>query len=154
MHLPPWQSLLPPVSAHLASAFPAGFKSLHLASTFRALPQLKLKVGMPIILLRNMDFSQGLANGTRLVILEIRSKVIKARIMTGSVLNINKEVLIPRIPMTTAESLQLPITFTRVQFPIRWAAVDRPLGRLCSWAFAFKACCKRVPELTLPMQPC
>ncbi|CAB4425284.1 unnamed protein product [Rhizophagus irregularis] len=46
--------------------------------------ELKLKVGVPIILLRNLNPSEGLCNGTRLIIRGLQSKVIDAEIMTGS----------------------------------------------------------------------
>ena len=74
---------------------------------------------MPVILLRNLDFTQGLANGTRLIIVQLGRRVIKARIMTGADEFRDKEVLIPRIPLAPSETAQLPITFTRLQFPIR-----------------------------------
>ena len=48
-----------------------------------ALHQLRLKVGIPIILLRNADPVQGLANGTRLFILHLSPRVIEAKILTG-----------------------------------------------------------------------
>ena len=79
--------------------------------------RLLLKVGMPIILLRNLDFKQGLANGTRLIIEQLGRRVIKAKIMTGS--HKGSSVIIPRIPMTPSETSVLPIVFTRRQFPIR-----------------------------------
>ena len=81
--------------------------------------QLKLKVGMPIILMRNLDFTQGLANGTRLIVVGLGRNIITAKIMTGSRENVGKVVLIPRIPLTPTDSIQMPIMFTRKQFPIR-----------------------------------
>ncbi|CAG8748663.1 4832_t:CDS:2, partial [Rhizophagus irregularis] len=46
--------------------------------------KLKLKVRVPIILLRNLNSSEGLCNGTRLIICGLQSKVIDAEIMTDS----------------------------------------------------------------------
>jgi len=37
---------------------------------------LCLKVGSPVILLRNLDLGEGLCNGTRMVVLNIRRKVL------------------------------------------------------------------------------
>jgi len=37
---------------------------------------LCLKVGSPVILLRNLDPGKGLCNGTRIVVLNIRRKVL------------------------------------------------------------------------------
>ncbi|KAM3568577.1 hypothetical protein VYU27_009296, partial [Nannochloropsis oceanica] len=52
----------------LNSMNPAGF----------APHQLRMKVGIPIILLRNVNPAQGLANGTRLLILHISPHIIQA----------------------------------------------------------------------------
>jgi len=37
---------------------------------------LYLKVGCPVILLRNLDSGEGLCNGTRMVVLNVRRKVL------------------------------------------------------------------------------
>ena len=37
---------------------------------------LCLKVGCPVILLRNLDPGEGLCNGTRMVVLNVRRKVL------------------------------------------------------------------------------
>jgi ATP-dependent DNA helicase PIF1 len=55
--------------------------------------ELKLKVGVPIILLRNLNPSEGLCNGTRLIVRDLQSKVIDAEIITGA--HIGKRVFIP-----------------------------------------------------------
>jgi ATP-dependent DNA helicase PIF1 len=44
---------------------------------------LKLKLGCPIILLRNIDPASGLCNGTRLVVRGFRRNTIDAEIMVG-----------------------------------------------------------------------
>ncbi|XP_074306078.1 uncharacterized protein LOC141641308 [Silene latifolia] len=46
--------------------------------------ELKLKEGMPVMLLRNINPSQGLCNGTRLIITRTREYIVEARIITGS----------------------------------------------------------------------
>nr|GEV00151.1 DNA helicase [Tanacetum cinerariifolium] len=43
---------------------------------------LQLKVGAPIILLRNLNIAAGLCNGTRLIVTQLLDKVIEARIIT------------------------------------------------------------------------
>lgn len=71
---------------------------------------------MPIMLLRNMAPSKGLANGTRLIIHRMSHRVIDAEIMTGS--HIGSRVFIPRIKLCPTDP-DLPFDLERIQFPIR-----------------------------------
>ncbi|PIA64508.1 hypothetical protein AQUCO_00100173v1 [Aquilegia coerulea] len=79
--------------------------------------RLRLKVGSPIMLLRNIAPKDGLCNGTRLIVEKFASKVIEARILTGP--KANQPVFIPRI--TLSPSAELPIPMSRRQFPVRLA---------------------------------
>ena len=80
--------------------------------------ELRLKVGIPIILLRNVSPALGLANGTRLVIMHLSRSVIQAKILTGS--HVGNVVCIPRIIMNTdADDKTIPIQIRRRQFPVR-----------------------------------
>ncbi|CAG8729366.1 15936_t:CDS:1, partial [Acaulospora morrowiae] len=67
--------------------------------------KLLLKVGAPIMLLRNLNVAEGLCNGTRLICCELQQHVIYAKIITGA--NVGKHVFIPRITLTTSD-LNLP----------------------------------------------
>jgi hypothetical protein len=60
--------------------------------------ELKLKVGLPVMLLRNINQATGLCNGKRMTITQLGSKYIEAQIITGT--NIGDKVCIPRIIMT------------------------------------------------------
>ena len=80
--------------------------------------RLCIKVGSPLILLRNMNPKQGLCNGTRLVTLQVLQRLLKVKIMNGS--HAGKETWIPRIDHVTAENL-LPFTMNRRQFPVKLA---------------------------------
>ncbi|XP_076959297.1 uncharacterized protein LOC143635319 [Bidens hawaiensis] len=64
--------------------------------------QLVLKVGVPVMLLRNLNQKEGLCNGTRLQIISLGTRVVIARIISGT--NIGHRVLIQRSPMTPSDN--------------------------------------------------
>ncbi|XP_061368914.1 uncharacterized protein LOC133311822 [Gastrolobium bilobum] len=77
--------------------------------------KLTLKVNVPVMLLRNIDQSRGLCNGTRLLISRLGSHVVEATVLTGS--NIGESVLIPRMTMSPSNHT-FPVYFQRRQFPL------------------------------------
>ena len=81
--------------------------------------KLFLKVGTPVLLLRNLDPANGLCNGTRLLITRLGGRVIEGKILTGSCAG--NTVFIPRIALTSESHIGLPFILRRVQFPIRLA---------------------------------
>ena len=80
--------------------------------------ELRLKVGVPIMLLRNLNAALGLANGTRLMVQHLLPNCIQATIATGR--QQGTSVLLPRLTIQPSDS-RLPFTLTRRQFPIRTA---------------------------------
>ena len=68
------------------------------------------------MLLRNLNQSIGLCNGTRLIVTSLGDMVIQATIMSGSFAG--HSVLIPRIRLTL-KNHKLPFVLERRQFPIR-----------------------------------
>ncbi|XP_061349158.1 uncharacterized protein LOC133294494 [Gastrolobium bilobum] len=77
--------------------------------------KLTLKVKVLVMLLRNIDQSRGLCNGTRLLITKLGDHVVQAIVLTGS--NICETVLIPRLTMSPS-SHTFPINFQIRQFPL------------------------------------
>ena len=85
---------------------------------FKGIPHHKfmLKVGSPVMLLRNLNQSAGLCNGTRLIITQLGAWVLEAQIITGS--HIGDKVLLPRIVLHVS-STKWPFVLSRRQFPVR-----------------------------------
>ena len=75
---------------------------------------LELKVGLPVMLLRNLNPERGLCNGTRLIIQQIGQYVLKVKILGGS----DAIELIPRFTLSTLPGA-LPFILTRKQFPVK-----------------------------------
>ena len=76
--------------------------------------ELHLKIGIPIILLRNINSNIGACNGRRLKIIALNKYIIEAQTIDGTDIIYS----IPRIPMQPSDSR---IVFIRRQFPIRVA---------------------------------
>lgn len=81
---------------------------------------LDLKIGCPVILLRNINPKIGLCNGTKLIVHKfidqycIELEIVTEGAHTGNI------VAMPRIDFTTSES-DFPFILNRRQFPIRLA---------------------------------
>lgn len=97
--------------------------------------ELHLKVGCPIILLRNLSPVMGLCNGTRLIVIRISTRIIEAQILGG---DHNGDIaLIPRISLTSqGNSEELPFRIRRRQFPIKVAlslTINKSQGQSVKW---------------------
>ncbi|XP_026397273.1 ATP-dependent DNA helicase PIF6-like [Papaver somniferum] len=77
---------------------------------------LFLKVGVPIMLLRNIDQAEDLCNGIRVVVKEVGKNVIQAVVVTGK--DAGRTVLMPRIVMTLSET-DHPFILRRRQYPLK-----------------------------------
>jgi ATP-dependent exoDNAse (exonuclease V) alpha subunit len=82
--------------------------------------QLDLKIGVPIMVLRNMSASAGLFNGTRLIVRSLGTNIIEAVIATGP--RAGDIAYIPKIKFTySSADGKYPYDFKRTQFPVRLA---------------------------------
>ncbi|KAG6651432.1 hypothetical protein CIPAW_06G110500 [Carya illinoinensis] len=79
--------------------------------------ELLLKINCPIMLLRNINPSEGLCNRTRLICRAFDQNVIDAKIAVGH--HSGKRVFIPRIPFLPNVDENSGFPFKRTQFPIR-----------------------------------
>ena len=84
-----------------------------------SLHNITLKIGCPIILLRNLERAAGLCNGTRMIVTNLKERVIEAMILMGS--HAGKRTFIPRIVLDISASSGLPFTLRRRQFPFHGA---------------------------------
>jgi len=79
------------------------------------LAKLTLKIGCPVMVLRNIDPSHGICNGTRGVVTRMQSRVIEIRLLTGEFKG--KKAFIPRLSLNPQDT-QIPFEFCRRQFPV------------------------------------
>lgn len=72
--------------------------------------ELHLKIGCPIILLRNLAPVQGLCNGTRMIVVRAEHRVLEIKILGGE--HHGKHAFIPRILLKPSDKNGLPFFFT------------------------------------------
>ncbi|XP_074350186.1 uncharacterized protein LOC141689724 [Apium graveolens] len=77
---------------------------------------LVLKEGLVVMLLRNMNQSLGLCNGTRMIVRKCLKHTILCEIMTGQFGGVRH--IIPRIKLCPTDTT-LPFNLIRVQFPVQ-----------------------------------
>jgi hypothetical protein len=79
------------------------------------LAKLVLKKGCPVMVLRNLNPSQGVCNGTRGILTRMTNRVLEIRLLGGD--HAGEHVFIPRITMIPS-AMQIPFELRRRQFPI------------------------------------
>ena len=81
---------------------------------------LSLKLGCPIIILRNIDTNRGLCNGTRATIVHMSNRLLEVRLLTGD--HAGENALIPRITLSPSPTnMDFAIKLNRRQFPVQLA---------------------------------
>ncbi|XP_026416549.1 uncharacterized protein LOC113311983 [Papaver somniferum] len=78
--------------------------------------RINLKIGCPIILMRNLSPSEGLCNNIRLLVTKCGKHVLQMKILTGH--KAGETVLLPRTSFQPSVS-ELNVNMTRRQFPVR-----------------------------------
>ncbi|KEH31386.1 PIF1-like helicase [Medicago truncatula] len=86
--------------------------------------RLKLKVGCPVMLMRNIDQVNGLCNGTRLKVTHLGKSTIVATVITGK--RAGTRVFIPRMNFILNDP-GLPFKFRRRQFPLTLCFLHKPV---------------------------
>jgi hypothetical protein len=77
---------------------------------------LKLKVYAVVIFLRNLSPSTGMCNGTRLRVVRISQRIVECDILAGK--HAGTMIFIPRIPLVSSSTTDIPFDFQRTQFPL------------------------------------
>ncbi|XP_076929833.1 uncharacterized protein LOC143594393 [Bidens hawaiensis] len=77
--------------------------------------QLILKVGVLVMLLKNIDQQKGLCNGTRLQVVSLGEWLIEVKILYE--INAGETISIPRIALTLSDK-NMAFKFTRQQYPL------------------------------------
>lgn len=97
-HLPDENDYPPEV---LHSLNPSGFP----------LAQLCIKLGCPIMILRNLQPKEGVCNGSRGIVTRISPRVLEVQLFSG------QTVLVPRIKLISSDQ-DVPFRLARLQFPV------------------------------------
>ena len=91
--------------------------------------EIPLKVGMPLILFRNVNGSKGQVNGTRLILRHVSPHILDVEIASGQ--QKGDRVFLPRIRLSPPDSA-LCFKFERLQFPVKAAfalTIDKSQGQ-------------------------
>lgn len=80
--------------------------------------ELHLKLGSPVIVLRNLSPTHGLCNGTRTIVRRMADRVLEVQLLGGE--HHGEIALIPRIKLTpSGKNHEFAFNLQRTQFPIR-----------------------------------
>lgn len=92
--------------------------------------ELRIKIGCPLILMRNLSPSNGLCNGSRMVVVGMSERVLQVRLIGGD--HDGQLALIPRISLIPTSTPNFTFKIRRRQFPVRLAftiTINRAQGQ-------------------------
>jgi hypothetical protein len=122
--------VIEPGTQHYPNVLPVEFLNSLNAS---GLPpsNLELKLGCPIIILRNLDNKHGLCNGTRATVIQMSNQVLRVRLLGGD--HDGETALIPRITLSPSiHAVDFTVHLKRRQFPVQLAfamTINRSQGQ-------------------------
>jgi hypothetical protein len=112
-------SLIVENEAELAQAEQFPIEAVHQMTPTGLPPHiLNIRVGSVVMLLVNIDTTQGLCNGTRLIVREVRPHVLDLEVLSGP--HRGNRCLLTKFKMQERES-EAGFKIQRIQFPIRLA---------------------------------
>lgn len=92
--------------------------------------ELRIKVGCPLILMRNLSPSHGLCNGSRMIVVGMSERVLQVHLIGG---DYNGQLaLIPRISLIPTSTPNFTFKIRRRQFPVHLAfamTINRAQGQ-------------------------
>ena len=97
------------------------------------LAKLHLKIGCPVMVLRNLFPAEGVCNGTRGIVTKMSTCVIEIELLSEEFRG--KKVFIPRITLNPSES-QVPFKLERRQFPLKLCfaiMINKSQGQLVTY---------------------
>ena len=92
--------------------------------------ELRIKVGCPLTLMRNLSPSSGLCNGSRMVVIGMTERVLQVQLLGGD--HNGELALIPRISLIPTSTPNFTFKIRRRQFPVRLAfaiTINRAQGQ-------------------------
>jgi hypothetical protein len=78
--------------------------------------EVLIKIGMPLVVLRNMDIKNGVCNGSRIMVLDYGAGFIIGKLMSGPFAG--NSITLPRAKLQNKSNSRSGLSFFRYQFPV------------------------------------